>query len=210
MVRAWLVAAIAVFFAFGDSAPVDLVDQPTPVVNAAFLGDSYTAGSGASQPDRRWTTLVSTSEGWIEHNFGLGGTGYSTRNNYLSRIPEIIASKPDVVVVSGGINDWPDLNSDPTTLFQEVRDTYLQLRQDLPMATIIGVGPTFTSDLTPARVEFNQTVSEAVTSVGGVFVSLILPTVVIEPAMVNPDRTHVNDSGHAAIAQRVISALTKK
>ena len=80
---------------------------------AAFIGDSITAGHGASSEQTRWTSLVSQRMGWIEHNFGRGGTGYlatSSREgcgldfcpNYLGMLNDVVSSDPDIVVVAGG------------------------------------------------------------------------------------------------------------
>src|SRR4051794_11312013 len=43
---------------------------------AAFVGDSYSQGRGASRPEKRWVTLAAAEEGWRGENFGRGGTGY--------------------------------------------------------------------------------------------------------------------------------------
>jgi lysophospholipase L1-like esterase len=205
-----VVVVVSVLAALGNGTPVNMVDQSTEMPKVAFLGDSYTAGSGSSQPEKRWSSIVSTRESWEEHNFGVPKTGYATDNSYLGRLAEIIAMKPDIVVISGGINDWSTLNNDPAALFQAVSNTFAQVRGGLPSATIVGVGPSFTGDLTSARIAFDQAVAEATNSVGGVYVSLIAPTAVIQPEMVLSDRTHVNDDGHAAIANRVISVLSTR
>src|SRR6202035_5442745 len=80
---------------------------------AAFIGDSITAGYGASSEPMRGTSLVSQKMGWIVHNFGRGGTGYlatSSREgcgldfcpNYLGMLDDVASSDPDIVVVAGG------------------------------------------------------------------------------------------------------------
>lgn len=180
-----------------------------PVV--AFIGDSYTWGSGASSKDKRWTSLVAGKMGWLEFNVGEGGTGYlktfENRPNYYGQLDEIGALRPDIVVVAGGQNDQDLLTTNPPALFAAVSHFYVQLRSRMPQARIIGVGPSFPDALTPVRFDFDRVVSDAVRAVGGEFVSLIRPTPVIDPAMLEPDRVHVGDAGHAAIASRFLTGM---
>src|ERR1700722_3194277 len=119
---------------------------------AAFIGDSITAGYGASSELKRWTSLVSQRMGWIEHNFGRGGTGYlatSSREgcgldfcpNYLGMLDDVASSDPDIVVGAGGGDDMPEFvrNSGPAS--RGITDTFNGLRKRLPNARIIAVGP---------------------------------------------------------------------
>jgi lysophospholipase L1-like esterase len=180
-----------------------------PVV--AFIGDSYAWGSGATAKDKRWTSLVADRMGWLEFNVAEGGTGYlktfENRPNYYGQLDEITALRPDIVVVSGGQNDQGLLTANPPELFAAVSHFFVQLRARMPRARIIGVGPSFPDALTPGRFDFDLVVRDAVRAVGGEFISLVRPTPVIDPAMLEPDRVHVGDAGHAAIAQRVLTDL---
>lgn len=106
-----------------------------PVV--AFLGDDYTAGTRASAPTKRFSTLLCTALQLSERNFGVPHTGYAdTRGggDYRSRVARVIAAKPDAVVVSGGRNDVID---DPDTLAANARELFTELRRRLPRAKII-------------------------------------------------------------------------
>lgn len=185
--------------------------QPGSYPVVAFIGDSYTWGSGATMKSKRWTSLVADRMGWLEFNVGEGGTGYlktfENRPNYYGQLDEITALRPDIVVVSGGQNDQDLLSANPPELFAAVSHFYVQLRSRMPRARIIGVGPSFPDALTPDRFAFDRVVRDAVRAVGGEFISLIRPTPVIDPAMLEPDRVHVGDAGHAAIAQRMLTNL---
>jgi lysophospholipase L1-like esterase len=185
--------------------------RPGPFPVAAFIGDSYTWGSGASDMSKRWTTLVADRMGWIESNVAEGGTGYlktfEDRPNYFGQLDEIIAMRPAIVVVAGGQNDENMLTSNPSALFTEVRHFFVLLRSQLPRARIIGIGPSFPGALTPQDYAFDSVVRDAVAAVGGRFISLLRPTPVLDPAMLEPDRVHVGDAGHAAIAQRVLTSM---
>lgn len=77
-----------------------------PVV--AFVGDSYSAGSEASSPDKRWTTVLSAERGWNEINVAVPGMGYDVgrpTQHYASQVARAAASKPGTVIISGRWND---------------------------------------------------------------------------------------------------------
>ena len=91
------------------AAPARSIPDSVPVV--AFLGDSYSKGIGASSNGKRWTTLVSAAMGWSELNLAEGGSGYTTtylgqKTDYSIKLEVIAAAQPDIVVVSGGRNDY--------------------------------------------------------------------------------------------------------
>jgi lysophospholipase L1-like esterase len=190
--------------AIGSAAPAQQV--------AAFLGDSYTWGWGIPNRDRRWSTQVAQRMGWKEKNFGVGGTGYFTYSDkgkaYRYRIDEITAAAPTIVVVSGGVNDRRDMAADRGAVVDAVHQTYRRLREDLPQARIVAVGPTFLEQVTPDLVALDGAVRDAADEVGAEYISLISPTYVLRPDEFDADGLHVNDDGHNAIADRVVSALS--
>jgi lysophospholipase L1-like esterase len=179
-----------------------------------FIGDSYSQGTGASRDSRRWTTLVSSAEGWQEINLALGGTGYLTTAstsgcgkagcpNYVQMVAKAAAAKPGRVVVAGGQNDF---SSDFNDVEPMINKTYADLRAALPKATFIAVGPSVIGDVTPQIVKFDAAVQKAAASVGAQYISLIDPDILNE-SMAAPDGVHVDDAGHTAIAKAVESKL---
>jgi len=186
---------------------------------AAFIGDSITAGHGASSERTRWTSLVSQNMGWIEYNFGRGGTGYlatSSRQgcgldfcpNYLGMLNDVVSSGPDIVVVSGGANDMAQFVSNSGLVSRAITDTFNEVRKRLPNARIIAVGP-FARDITSAVIAFDLVVQGAARTIGGQYVSMIAPTPVLQANMFIADGVHANDSGQAAIADRITSVLQR-
>jgi lysophospholipase L1-like esterase len=193
---------------------VELADEPVALPNAAFIGDSYAGGAGASQWSKRWTSLLVQKMGWVEHNFARGGTGYvatsSQGPNYLGMVDEVAAaSNPDIVVVSGGQNDMAELFKDRDSVSRAVTETFVELRSRLPNVRIIAVGPSVPVQYTATIVPIELDVQSAAHAVGGQYVSLLAPTPVLTPDMFIADRWHVNDAGHAAIANRIVSALAQ-
>ena len=184
---------------------------------AVFLGDSYTQGWGASEPDRRWSALVAHDAGWVEVNQGQGGTGFVATSGlggcglvycptYLERVPDVIAVHPDVVVIAGGQNDLTALAADPDAVRAAVDATYDQVRDGLPQARIVAVGPSTAQPGNALIVELDGWVRAAAARVGAEYLSLIDPPV-IDQESVAPDGVHVTDAGHRAIAERVLAGI---
>ncbi|MBX0299860.1 SGNH/GDSL hydrolase family protein [Cryobacterium sp. 1639] len=232
----WLLAGVVAVAAVGGlvaavvlggaerSTPGTLLPTagPTPTIApgdtaAVFLGDSYTQGWGASEPGTRWSALVADGAGWVEVNQGQGGTGFVTTSGlggcgldycptYPERVPDVVAVQPDIVLIAGGQNDLSALAADPDAVRAAVDETYTRIREGLPQARIIAVGPSTAQPGNALIAELDGWVQAAAASVGADYVSLIDP-VVIEPEMVDTDGVHVNDAGHRAIAERVLAGI---
>lgn len=184
---------------------------------AVFIGDAYSAGVGASETSKRWTTRLSAAEGWQEVNVARAGTGYLTTaglaecgrtfcSNYEGAVAEAIRNKPQIVVVAGGQNDQSqDLAAEQAAIAK----VYHDLRQGLPDAQIIAVGPsTAQPQPGPKLLAIDAAVKAAATANDALYVSLLDPPA-IQPGMVPADKGTVDDAAHAAIEQRVAAALNK-
>lgn len=179
----------------------------------AFIGDSYTAGSGTTAPAMRWTTRLSAVEGWNEVNLGRGGSGYLITNttpegvvrpNYQTMIDEAVKAAPDVVVVSGGGNDLALPIGD---VLPAVANFYPALRAALPDAVIVAVNPLWGPTPTPRNLPSLVTAVEAaVTSVGGTFLDIGQP-LTDRPDLVVEDMVHPNDAGAQVIADATAAAI---
>jgi lysophospholipase L1-like esterase len=188
---------------------------PTPTTSApakskvvAFLGDDWTAGVGASVPAHRFTALVCATLHCDLRVFGLTGAGYakssSTGGTYADAVAMVAAAHPDVVVVCGGRNDSTD---DGPTLATAITTVYSSLRTHLPNATLIGVAPMWgDSDLPSQLATMATEIKTAVTSVGGHY--LDIPDPIHGRPEWMQDASDPNDSGYAAIAAALTTALT--
>jgi lysophospholipase L1-like esterase len=185
--------------------------QPTkkpksPVV--AFLGDDWTAGVGASGIKHRFTTLVSHDLHVTERNFGANGTGYaketSSDGDYTSRVADVVAAHPDVVVVSGGRNDANNLLA---TVASRARSLFDELHSKLPDATLVAVAPLWgDSNKPPEVVAIGQAVKSAVTAAGGKYLDIADPIHGHKGFMA--DAGDPDDDGYAAIAAALEPKLT--
>lgn len=180
-----------------------------PVV--AFLGDSYTVGARASSENTRWSSLVSKELGWSEQNFGIADTGYLVEGAmangapYADRIPAVAEAKPEIVVVSGGLND---MFSSTPDIVASINATYTELRAALPDARIIAVSPLWTAGepVPEQMLAINDAVREAAVAVEAEYMDIGQP-LVGHPEWMHSDKVHPLDEGYAAIAEAFLSAV---
>lgn len=173
----------------------------------AFLGDSYTAGTGASSDAKRWTTLLSKDQGWRELNYGSGGTNYATAGElkngtpYTERVDKIADAGPDIVIVSTAGNDT-DEDQGPG-----IRKTFTELRKALPDAEIIATSPYYRAGEYPQQLtDLGAEIEEQVKKVDGEYLDIGHPLGDHPDAMAE-DGAHPNDAGYRLIADAVEDAL---
>lgn len=188
--------------------------DPVPPL-AVFIGDSYSAGMGASVPAKRWTTLVAAAEGWREVNLSSSGTGYLTTagqqscgspfcDNYQASVVKAIKNQAQVVVIAGGESDQ---SQDPAAEHAAIEAVYRGIHAGLPNARVIAVGPSSSGmQPSPKLTAIDAAVQEAAKSIGAVYVSLLSPPVIDKSTLV-PKWPFIGDAGHAAIEARVAAAL---
>lgn len=106
-----------------------------------FLGDSFTSAAGATGVEtegyvRVFADLMGWDDVWAS---GVGGTGYlakgASQYTFRERVAhDVIAYNPNIVWVTGSINDFAKTSSD---IYTEAVALYSQLRTSLPNAMII-------------------------------------------------------------------------
>ena len=184
------------------------IPESVPVV--VFLGDSYSKGIGASTNGKRWTTLVSAAMGWSELNLAEGGSGYTTsylgqKTDYAIKLDIVAAAQPDILVVSGGRNDYEAGTSSITgavavSLFQAIKAA-------APNTEVIVTSPIWDSTVPPADfATLIDGVKTATESAGARYLDIGEP-LADHPDMIDPDGLHPNDAGHRTIAGAVIDVL---
>jgi hypothetical protein len=179
---------------------------------AVFLGDSYTAGAGASQVDKSAPYLLAQHYGWRPVDLAHGATGYISSPSdpgqfwcglehcpsYTESIAAAAAANPDFVIVNGGRNEVAI--SGTSRWSQGVKDFYTALRRSMPHSTIIATSPIWDDSPTPPEIEaMREVVRQAVTAAGGRFIDLGEP-LLGHPDLVASDGIHPNDAGNEAIA----------
>lgn len=188
--------------------PTRFIPDSVPVV--AFLGDSYSKGIGASTNGKRWTTLVSAAMGWSELNLAEGGSGYTTsylgqKTDYAIKLDVIAAAQPDIVVVSGGRNDYEAGTAGVTgavavSLFEAVKAA-------APNTKVIVTSPIWDSTEPPADFATLIDGVKAATAKAEARYLDIGEPLADHPDMMDPDGLHPNDAGHRTIAGAVLGVL---
>jgi lysophospholipase L1-like esterase len=151
------VIALALGLTACSAAPVpDTSPTPGNGPVVAFYGDSYTLGTGASDPALRWSTVISEERGWREFNPSVNGLGFV--NNCASfgedDLPElVIAEKPDIVFVTMGLNDTFSYDRRADLIRETITEDLARLRDALPSARIIVVEPFWYTERRPASLE---------------------------------------------------------
>jgi acyl-CoA thioesterase-1 len=188
-----------------------------PVVVA--LGDSYTAGAGASSRSNAWVSIVAGAEEWQLQNLARGGTGFTTAvtgdgaplacgradcPSFTDMAAEGASFLPDIVIVSGGRNNarlpLEQVSSDMRTFFDELTTAY-------PEAQIIVTNALWDdTEPPPSIAAMSDVLKEEAGRVGATFLNIGQP-LQGSPEKVAQDGVHPSDAGHQAIADAVLAAL---
>lgn len=150
-------AALALGLTACSAGPVpDASPTPGDGPVVAFYGDSYTLGTGASDPALRWSTIISEQRGWQEFNPSVNGLGFVNHRSDFdgNDLPElVIAQDPDIVFVTMGLNDNFSYDRRAELIRTTIADDLTRLRDGLPDARIIVVEPFWYTDERPESVE---------------------------------------------------------
>jgi lysophospholipase L1-like esterase len=227
-VRALVVALVTVTLMTGcDSlslaapAPSPVLTEtrtPTPVptmippgARVAFYGDSYTVGFGATEPSRRWSTLVSEHRDWAESNHGQGGLGFLVNRPSIGdgdAVDRIVEESPDAVVVMLGLNDVLAGRGTDPALAELIRSDIERLSTGLPDAALVIVEPMWFKAERPTQLQtVIDEVRDAADREGALFVAGASRWLDGSGEWMIWDGLHPNDAGYAMIARRVESAL---
>lgn len=184
--------------------------NPWPI--AAFLGDSYTAGTSAGGEQNRYASLVCAAKQWRCVINGQGGTGFTNpgpgtagETAFLGRVEALgRTGAPAVVVVQGGTNDSGDIpavQAAATEVFTSIRSSY-------PEARIVAVGPVLPPAMDAARLTANRdAISQAATANGVQFVDPIAEQWITDPTLYSDDDTHLNKDGYQVYADRLLTSI---
>ncbi len=207
-----LLVALAIGGCGGEAPePAAAPAAPAAAPVALFIGDSYTEGTGLTGEDlrARWTSVVSAELGWKEVNAGCSGSGYVRRgllcnNTFAERIPSVTFTKPDVVLLMGGVND---VGSPPSEGALAATDTLEAVVAAFPDARVVVIsGITFEAPNPATLTAINQALEASAGELGVTYLDIGQP-LAENPDLLGPDGLHPNIAGHAEIAERVIAAL---
>lgn len=193
------------------------LEVPARPQRVVFLGSSTTAGSGASTPARRWSSIVARRLGWIEVNRGLSS---STLTNLGRKVPSgeerwreaLAGAEADVVLVMYGANDVlarvPLGDLDTSGTFRHASAAMLRgIREALPDAAIVVCAPQPSQAMAARREPYDLALAEAAASAGALFVPAGAAFPEERLGAFSTDNLHLNDAGHAALAEFILAKL---
>jgi len=177
----------------------------------AFYGDSYTLGTGASDFDLRWSTILCEERGWREYNPSVNGLGFVNNRSLHGDgdLPSmIIEQEPDIVFVTMGLNDNFSYSFAADDIRGQIDDDLTRLSDALPDARFIVVEPFWYTDERPESLEvISGWVEDAAEGIGAEHIDGASRWIEGHPEWMAADGLHPNDDGYAEIARRMDEEL---
>jgi lysophospholipase L1-like esterase len=207
-------ASVALLAACAPNAPESGPVPPSagaPIV--AFYGDSYTRGTGASSPERRWSTIIAEDRGWYEFNPSVDGLGFVNNRGFGGDLVDRIIEQdppPDIVMVTMGLNDNFSMPAAADDIEAAIDADLQRLRDELPEARLVVVEPFWYTDARPDSVEtIIEWVASAADRVGADHIEGASRWIEGHPEWMSVDGIHPNDEGYAEIARRMSAELER-
>lgn len=190
----------------GDGA---VTDPNAPLI--AFYGDSYTLGTGASDPSLRWSSVICRDRGWREFNPSVNGLGFvNNRSAAIDEPGQIIEQNPDIVMITMGLNDNFSYDRGPDRIRAAIDADFTRLKEELPDARFIVVEPFWYTDVRPESLTvISGWVGDAATAIGADYIPDASHWIEGHPEWMADDGLHPNDEGYTAIAEKMDAALAK-
>lgn len=195
-----------------SDTPAGNVAPGGPVV--AFYGDSYTLGTGASDPSKRWSTMISADRGWNEVNPSVNGLGFVNNRDRLPQggdlVDAVIASDPDILFVTMGLNDNFSMPARADEVHAAIVADFTKLRAALPETRIIVVEPFwYTDDRPPSLETISGWVADEAGVIGADRIDGASHWIEGHPEWMADDGLHPNDDGYAEMARRMSDELER-
>ncbi|MET1051013.1 MAG: SGNH/GDSL hydrolase family protein [Mycetocola sp.] len=193
-----------------EPGPAAAQNSGQPLV--AFYGDSYTLGTGATDPAKRWSTQICDDRGWAEYNPSVNGLGFvNNRDGIREDLVELVVdADPDIVFVTMGLNDNFSMPGRAAEIEAAIGADIETLSAELPDARLIVVEPFWYTEERPASVEtIISWVKDAADSVGADYIAGASYWIEGHPEWMASDGLHPNDAGYAAMTKRMDEELGK-
>jgi lysophospholipase L1-like esterase len=180
-----------------------------PPPRVAFFGSSTTRGFGAIGFALRWTTTLCRQLGWEELNLGLSYSGLLPNVRFpgaQARLPELLALRPDRVLLVYGANDVvarapvASFAAEASALAQELADA-------LGRGSVALLSPQPNAAGLVVREPYDQALELSAREVGVAWVDAgkAFPAAEL-PDLLN-DSLHLNGRGHDRFASFLARAM---
>ena len=215
------VVAVIVGFAYEQSrdsratASVSQPDSSAPALNAptddfdtvAILGDSYSIPNTTGD---HWPALLAFDRRWYLADFASGGTGYVQGNEEKGKLPfgakidQVVAVNPEVVIIAGGRNDV----SYPLEVRDATRELYAQLRDRLPHAKVVVIGPIMDNrPPSETAVNVNDRIRSAAEQYKLPFIDALAENWLSDPTLLKEDGMHPTPAGQRLMFEKISEHL---
>lgn len=191
-----------------------------PVV--MFLGDSYTVGERGAVPETTYAPAAARLLGWQVVVGGRAGTGFVARGGGRESFLGLFESQlgwrpaPDLLIVSGGHNDW---RVPPATVAAAARAVLERARQRWPGTHIVLMGPLWGNGAPPPQaLGARNGLKSLAAQLGVPFVDPMAERWITgdrltgggnAPQLIRKDGTHPNQAGHRYVATRLAEDLKR-
>ena len=193
------------------SASTSTSKSSTPATaHITVLGDNWTTGLGVKHDAKKaFPGLVANDLKVKDSVVGEDGSGYakhgSTGDAYGDLVDKVVATKPTIVVVSGGRNDVSD---DVNTLTTAAKDLFATLKSKLPDAQLVAVAPFWGDSDHPSDLgKVDDAVKAGVEAAGGKYLAIADPLHNHSDWMA--DDANPGEKGNKAIAEALKPELQK-
>lgn len=187
--------------------------------NILFIGDSWTVGSGASDPaTQRFSTVLCSALGMNEYNYGVGAAGFARPSTFQDQANSAInnmtaAQKTDtnIIMIVGGVNDLRNIATETfaqvTTAINTLINTLLPA---FPNAVICFAINSIPHDTTTTMLDWIEEMKEYILSRNQgpvILFDSFTQMFTSNMAMFNNDLLHPNTAGHKYIAGYLRNAI---
>ncbi len=215
MRRLWLglaaIAAALMLAACAPAAPEGPAVTGPDAPLAAFYGDSYTLGTGASDPANRWSSVICADRGWREFNPSVNGLGFLNNRRPGVDLPSLVIEQdPDIVFVTMGLNDNFSYDVAGTEIRERIDADLDRMKAELPDARFIVVEPFWYTDERPESLAIIAGwVRAAADRIGADWIPGASHWIEGRPDWMAADGLHPSDEGYAELARRMDAALAE-
>ena len=211
--RSLLLLGLGLVLALAGCTAVTPPADDDNATRVAFYGDSYTLGTGASDPSLRWSSIICAERGWQEFNPSVNGLGFvnNRATDGEGDLPAlVIANDPSIVFITMGLNDNFSYDRAANQIRLRITEDFTRLATALPDARFIVVEPFWYTDRRPESVEvIIGWVRDAAAAIGADYIPGASHWIEGHPEWMASDGLHPNDAGYAAMAGRMDAELTK-
>ena len=212
-IGALAIMALGVACSFGtpnEAGSASKHGSPPPHL-IGFMGDSWACGGGLALsvgPDGSYAAQTAKLLGSKYRISCAGGSGYVAPGDTVpfgDRVDDLLAGKPDVVIVQGSTNDYIASESE---IESAAEDLFARIRRALPNTRVFALGPAYTPDAPRALTDVARAAIQAAADESGVTWIDLASTGWLDPAVDYADGYHPNANGHRVLARHLADALS--